>query len=63
MRFSAPWGNNQFVPCSLLNWQLSEESYRVAAKAVSLDKGERYLTFTEFFYEWNEANGFKELVK
>ena len=55
--------NNQFVPCSLLNWQLSEESYRVAAKAVSLDKGERYLTFTEFFYEWNEANGFKELVK
>ena len=50
--------NNQFVPCSLLNWQLSEESYRVAAKAVSLDKSERYLTFAEFFCEWKEANGF-----
>lgn len=50
--------NNQFVPCSLLNWQLSEDSYRVATKAVSLNKSERYLTFTEFFYEWKEANSF-----
>ena len=47
--------NNQFVPCSLSNWQLSEESYRVAAKAVSLNKNERYLTFAEFFYEWKEV--------
>ncbi len=50
--------NNRFVPCSLSNWQLNEESYRVAAKAVSLIKSERYLMFSEFFYEWKEANSF-----
>ncbi len=50
--------NNRFVPCSLTDWQLSEESYRVASKAVSLTKRERYLTFSEFFYEWKEANSF-----
>lgn len=55
--------NSQFVPCSLLNWQLSEESYRVAAKAVSLNKSERYSTFAEFFYEWKKANGFKGFAK
>lgn len=48
--------NNQFIPCSLSNWQLNEESYRVATKAVSLNKNERYLTFTEFFKDWREAN-------
>lgn len=48
--------DNQFVPCSLMNWQLSEESYRVAAKAVSLNKNERYLSFAAFFYEWKAAN-------
>ncbi len=47
--------NNRFVPCSLTDWQLSEESYRVASKAVSLTKRERYLTFSEFLYEWNET--------
>lgn len=44
--------NNQFNPCLLSKWQLNEESYRVATKAVSLNKGERYLTFTEFFRKW-----------
>ena len=52
------YSNNQFVPCSLLNWQLSEESYRVAVKAVSPDKCDRYLTFTEFFHEWIKASGY-----
>ncbi len=46
---------NQFSPCSLSNWQLSEESYRVASKAVSLNKSERYLTFAEFFGEWKRC--------
>ena len=50
--------NNQFVPCSLLNWQLSEESYRVATKAVSLNKSERYLTLAEFFNEWKDSLAF-----
>ena len=40
---------NQFTPCSLSKWQLNEESYRVATKAVSLNKKERYLTFSEFW--------------
>lgn len=47
--------NNQFVPCSLPDWQLSEESYRVATKAVCLNKKERYLTFAEFFNKWKEV--------
>ncbi len=46
---------HQFTPCSLSNWQLNGESYRVAAKAVSLDRGDRYATFSEFFSEWKEA--------
>lgn len=48
--------NNQFIPCTLSNWQLNEESYQVATKAVSFNKSERYLTFTEFWYEWKVAN-------
>ena len=48
--------DNQFIPCTLPNWQLSEESYQVATKAVSLNKSERYLTFAEFWYEWKAAN-------
>lgn len=50
--------NNQFSPCSLDKWQLSEESYKVATKAVNLNKSERYLTFTEFFDDWKTANYF-----
>ncbi len=51
--------NNQFLPCSFSNWQLSEESYKVAIKAVSLNKNERYLTLSEFFLEWKKANFLK----
>ena len=50
--------NNQFSPCSLDKWQLSAESYKVATKAVNLNKSERYLTFTEFFDDWKTANYF-----
>jgi len=50
---------NQFTPCSLSKWQLNEESYRVATKAVSLNKKERYLTFSEFWGEWKEANSYE----
>lgn len=48
--------NNQFLPCSLSAWQLNEESYRVAAKAVSPNKSDRYLTFSEFYDDWHAAN-------
>jgi serine/threonine-protein kinase len=47
--------NNQFIPCSCSNWQLNEESYQVAVKAVNLNKNERYMTFDEFFIEWKRA--------
>lgn len=47
--------DNQFIPCSLMNWQLREESYRVAAKAVSHNKSERYVSFAAFFCEWKAA--------
>ena len=48
--------NNQFSPCSCSNWQLNEESYQVAVKAVSLNKKERYITFDEFFTEWKRVS-------
>ena len=44
--------DNQFIPCSCAKWQLNEESYRVASKAVSPNKRERYKTFAEFRTEW-----------
>lgn len=47
--------NNQFIPCSYSNWQLNENSYQAAIRAVSLNKNERYMTFTEFFRDWKEA--------
>lgn len=51
--------NNQFVPCSYSDWQLNEESYRVATEAVSINKSERYTTFVEFFNDWKKANSSK----
>ena len=48
--------NNQFSPCSCSNWQLNEESYQAAVKAVSLNKKERYITFDEFFTEWKRVS-------
>ena len=47
--------SNRFLPCSFSAWQLNEKSYRAAAKAVSLDRDGRYLTFAEFFDAWKEA--------
>lgn len=49
--------NNQFFPCPYSNWQLNEESYQVAVKAVNLNKNERYITFDDFFAEWKKAVG------
>lgn len=48
---------NQFLPCSSANWQLNEESYQVVAKAVRLDRAERYQTFAAFYRDWNAAVG------
>lgn len=48
--------NNQFLPCSFSTWQLNEKSYKVAARAVSLDKKDRYMTFADFFEEWKDAS-------
>lgn len=48
---------SRFVPCSFSNWQLSKESYQVAAKAVEFDKSKRWKTFAEFFGEWKKAEG------
>ncbi|MBD5523197.1 MAG: serine/threonine protein kinase [Lachnospiraceae bacterium] len=48
--------NNQFLPCTFSNWQLNEESYQVANKAVSFSKNERYMTFAEFYTDWKKAS-------
>lgn len=47
--------NNQFLPCAYSGWQLNEESYQAAIKAVSLNRNERYLTFAEFYTDWKRA--------
>ncbi|MDE7268378.1 MAG: hypothetical protein K2N89_13020, partial [Lachnospiraceae bacterium] len=46
---------NRFAPCSYSNWQLNEESYKIAIKAVSEDRTQRYKTFEEFFDDWKKA--------
>ncbi len=47
--------DNQFLPCSYSDWQLNEASYQVAVKAVSQNRNERYLTFEEFYTDWEKA--------
>ncbi|MCM1134887.1 MAG: hypothetical protein NC400_04845 [Clostridium sp.] len=47
--------SNQFLPCAYSNWQLNEESYQAARKAVRLNKKERYMTFAEFCADWKKA--------
>lgn len=46
---------NCFVPCSRWNWQLNEDSYKVAEKAVSAGRQERYQTFEDFSDDWHKA--------
>lgn len=46
---------NRFIPCSYSHWQLNEESWQVAIKAVSANRNERYKTFTEFLDDWEKA--------
>lgn len=46
---------NRFMPCTLSNWQLNEESYRVVSKAVARDRHQRYTTIREFEDAWKEA--------
>ncbi|MBR2925464.1 MAG: serine/threonine protein kinase [Clostridia bacterium] len=48
--------DNQFIPCALCNWQLSENSYQVAQKAVSPNKLNRYATLANFLHDWSAAN-------
>ena len=49
------YSDHRFLPCACSDWQLNEESYRVAVKAVSLSRNERYRTFAEFYADWKEA--------
>lgn len=43
---------NRFLPCSRENWQLSEEKYRVAVKAVQQERKERYKSLKDFYEDW-----------
>ena len=45
----------RFRPCDITKWQLDEASYRVAVKAVSQERDERYKTITEFYEAWNTS--------
>lgn len=46
---------NRFRPCDIMEWQLDEASYRVAVKAVSQERDERYKTIAEFHGAWNTS--------
>jgi serine/threonine-protein kinase len=37
------------------DWQLSQVSYQVAAKAVSPEKADRYPTIAAFWQDWKDA--------
>ena len=47
-----------FARCSRekADWTLSEERYRIAAKAVSPDRSARQQSLAQFMREWNEAH-------
>lgn len=47
---------NRFEPCSLSNWELGQESYQVAIKAVEADKNRRWGNFAEFFKAWKNSD-------
>lgn len=46
---------NRFEPCPLSQWQLSEDSYEAARRAVCGDRSERYGTIREFWDGWRRA--------
>lgn len=46
---------NRFMPCDISCWQLSEESYGVASKAVAQDRNQRYTTIKAFWEAWKTA--------
>ena len=48
------YAENQFRPCDIAKWQLDEASYRVAVKAVSQNRDERYKTVEEFYTDWRQ---------
>lgn len=49
------YAQNRFAPCSRSHWQLNEESYQAAVKAVCADRDKRYKTFGEFYEVWNRS--------
>lgn len=46
---------NRFLPCDISGWQLNEESYKVASKAVAQNRHQRYTTIKEFWEAWKAA--------
>ncbi len=49
------YAQNRFVPCSRSKWQLNEESYEAAVKAVCADRNGRYKRFGEFYEKWSRS--------
>lgn len=45
----------RFLPCPLSRWELGEESYRAAEKAVCPSRDERWRTIEEFSAAWEKA--------
>jgi len=46
---------NQFIPCSFENWELSKSCYDVALKAVESDRAKRYQSIKDFYIAWASA--------
>ena len=46
---------NRFLPCDISCWQLNEDSYKIACKAVAQERNQRYTTIKEFGKAWKVA--------
>lgn len=46
---------NSFFPCSIDNWNLDKHVFKVALKAVNLERDNRFKTITQFHLAWNQA--------
>ena len=49
------YAENRFIPCQINNWQLNNQSYFVALKAVNPNKSERFQSISQFFLAWDNS--------
>lgn len=46
---------NEFIPCRIENWTLTEQLYKIAHKAVAKNRTNRYRSIADFHDAWNQS--------